>query len=58
MIESHMFPLCKVFPKYKESFCLTAVDKVVALYEQNRYKMGMKLGVYLLFIFNMLTLQK
>ncbi len=58
MIESHMFPLCKALPKYKESFCLTAVDKVVALYEQNRYKVGMKLGVYLLFIFNMITLQK
>lgn len=58
MIESHMFPLCKVMPKYKESFCITIVDKVVAFYEQNRYKMGMKLGVYLLFLFNMITLQK
>ncbi len=58
MIESHMFPLCKVMPKYKESFCITLVDKLVAIYEQNRYKVGMKLGVYLLFLFNMLTLQK
>lgn len=58
MIESHMFPLCKVFPKYRESFCITIVDKVVALYEKQRYKLGMKLGVYLLFVFNMITLHK
>lgn len=58
MIESHMFPTCKVLPKYKESICLTLVDKVVALYEMQRYKIGMKLGVYILFLFNMITLQK
>ena len=58
MIESHMFPLSKVVPKYKESICLTLVDKAVAIYEQNRFKMGMKLGVYILFIFNMLTIQR
>ena len=58
MIAAHMFPLGSVLPKYKESICLTIVDKVVALYEQNRYKVGMKLGVYFLFILNMITLQK
>ncbi len=58
MIASHMFPLSKVLPKYKESICITIVDKVVAIYEQQRYKVGMKLGVYLLFVFNMLTLHK
>ena len=58
MIESHMFPLSKVLPKYKESICLTIVDKAVAIYEQQRYKVGMKLGVYLLFVLNMITLQK
>lgn len=58
MIASHMFPSSIVLPKYKESICLTLVDKIVALYEMQRYKLGMKLGVYLLFIFNMITLQK
>ncbi len=58
MIVSHMFPLSKELPKYKESICITIVDKVVAVYEQQRYKVGMKLGVYLLFAFNMLTLHK
>ena len=53
-----MFPLSKVLPKYKESICLTIVDKAVAIYEQQRYKVGMKLGVYLLFVLNMITLQK
>lgn len=58
MIESHMFPMCKKLPKYKESFCLTVVDKVVAFYEMNKFKLSMKLGVYLLFILNMLTIQR
>ncbi len=58
IILSHMFPLGNTLPKYKESVCITLVDKVVAIYEQQRYKLGMKLGVYFLFIFNMLTLHK
>lgn len=58
MIESHMFPLCVKLPKYKESFCLTVVDKCVAIKEQCQFKLAMKLGVYILFVFNMLTLQK
>lgn len=58
MIASHMFPTCKELPKYKESICLTLVDKLVAIYEMQRYKLGMKLGIYLLFVLNMITLQK
>lgn len=58
MIESHMFPTGKVIPRYKESICLTLVDKFVALYEMPRYKLVTKLGIYLLFILNMMTLQK
>ncbi len=58
MIESHMFPTSKVAPKCKESVCLTLVDKLVALYEMQRYKIGMKLGIYILFIINMINIQK
>ena len=58
IIESHMFPLSKTMPKYKESFCITIVDKIVAMYEQQKFKVGMKLGVYFLFLFNMITLHK
>ena len=32
-IESHMFPLNTILPKYKESWLLTIVDKFVAMYE-------------------------
>ena len=37
-IEAHMFPLSSTLPKYKESWVLTAVDKVVAIYEYLSYK--------------------
>lgn len=37
-IESHMYPLCCKMPKYKESWVLTGVDKVVAIYEYLSYK--------------------
>ena len=29
MIESHMFPTCKVLPKYKESILVNLVDKII-----------------------------
>lgn len=58
MIESHMFPCGKTLPKYKESVCLTIVDKLVSLYELPRYKMSLKISLYLLFIINMINLQK
>lgn len=58
MIESHMFPLGDVKPKCKESICLTIVDKVVALYEMQRYKLSMKFSIYVLFILNMLIIQE
>lgn len=37
-IETHMFPLNTKMPKYKESWVLTGVDKVVAIYEYCSYK--------------------
>lgn len=37
-IESHMFPLNTKLPKYKESWVLTIVDKMVAIYEYMSYK--------------------
>lgn len=37
-IETHMFPLNTKMPKYKESWVLTGVDKVVAIYEYFSYK--------------------
>lgn len=33
IIESHMFPIYKVLPKYAESWIVSGVDKIAALYE-------------------------
>lgn len=38
MISSHMFPLCFVFPKYRESFLLCLADKISAVQEMKAIK--------------------
>lgn len=53
-ITSHMFPLGKVVPKYKESWVLTLVDKSVATYELTKFKFKNAIAVYTLFIINMI----
>lgn len=53
-IESHMFPMGKTLPKYKESWILTAVDKSVATYEQLKFKCKNAIALYMLFIINMI----
>jgi len=53
-IKSHMFPLGKEIPKYKESWILTGVDKGVATYEMTKFKLTTALTVYTLFITNMI----
>ncbi len=58
IIVSHMFPSCKVLPKYKESWLVTCVDKTVSIYEMYRYKASLVLGIWTMFLFNMITLQK
>lgn len=58
IIVSHMFPSCKVFPKYKESWLVTCVDKTISFYEMYRYKASLVLGIWTMFLFNMITLQK
>ena len=52
-IESHMFPLGKKLPKYKESWILTIVDKFVATYEQLNFKCRNTIALYMLFLINM-----
>lgn len=65
-IEAHMFPLSKVLPRYKESWVLTAVDKMVAIYEYSSYKFNpskitskINYAVSLsgIFLFNVLTIE-
>ena len=53
-IKSHMFPLGKEIPKYKESWVLTGVDKGVATYEMTKFKLTTALTIYILFISNMI----
>ena len=36
IIESHMFPIYKSLPKYAESWIVSFVDKVAAIYEFGR----------------------
>ena len=50
IIVNHMFPVTKTLPKYKESYLVSSVDKVVGLYEMLRYKIP--------FIFKKITIRK
>ncbi len=58
IIASHMFPVCNTLPKYKESYIVTLSDKLVATHEMYRYKAALMMGVYLIFLFNMISIQK
>ncbi len=58
IIESHMFPCGHKVPKYTESWVVSLVDKTVAAYEMYRFKISLMFGIYLIFAFNMLTIQK
>ncbi len=53
IIISHMWPLSKYLPKYKESFILGSVDAVISTKEfasKLNYKLTYALGVYFIFI--------
>lgn len=66
-IESHMFPLNTKMPKYKESWILTGVDKVVAIYEYFSYKFNYtkvtdkvngKINLFGIFAFYLITMSR
>lgn len=56
IIETHMFPVTLKLPKYKESYLVSGVDKLVALKEMSCYKTVRQFGVFVIFIFNMLAI--
>ncbi len=58
IIKSHMFPLRGELPKYKESWVVSSADKAVASYELYRFKFSMVLSIWVLFLFNIITIQK
>lgn len=58
IIKSHMFPISKEVPKYKESWLVTLMDKAVATYEMCCFKFSLILNILLIFVFNLITIQR
>lgn len=58
IIEVHMFPVTKKLPKTKESILVSLMDKVAAVYEIGNYKLALKLSMALIFIYNILTIER
>lgn len=58
IIKSHMFPCNLSIPKYKESWLVSIIDKIVGTYEMLRYKVSLYMGIYLLFIFELIRLPR
>lgn len=51
IIESHMFPISSVAPKYKEAWIVTLSDKLVAMFE-GAGQAKTQIGVWMLFLIN------
>lgn len=52
IILSHMFPVTKKRPLYKESVIVCLVDKLVSIYEFFRYQLNFSTNVFILFLVN------
>lgn len=58
IIKSHMFPMKGELPKYKESWVVSTMDKTAAVYEMCVFKFNLAINILLLFIFNLITIQR
>ncbi len=58
IIKTHMFPCSFTIPKYKESWLVSIIDKLVSTYEILRFKASLYMGIYLLFIFEVIRLPR
>ena len=58
IIVKHMFPVTKTMPKYKESWLVSIVDKLVGTYEMVRFKLPLYTSIYLLFFMQVLTIPR
>ena len=57
IIVSHMYPIGLIKPLYKESWVVGFVDKIVALYEYINYKFKDKFALYIIFVFNFISIK-
>ncbi len=58
IIETHMFPVTKKIPNTKESILVSLMDKTAAIYEMGSYKLALKLSTALIFMYNILTINR
>ena len=58
IIKSHMFPCNLNVPKYKESWIVSTIDKIVGAYEMLRFKTSLYIGIYCLFLFEIIRLPR
>ena len=52
-----MYPHTKSKPKYAGSYLVSISDKLVATYEMVRFKVSLRLGIYLIFIYNVVSIR-
>lgn len=58
IIESHMFPMSYEIPKCKEAILVSLMDKSAAIYEMACFKLSLKLSMLLIFLYNIITIEK
>lgn len=58
IIASHMFPVSRVIPRYKESWLVSFSDKCISFKECFRYKIPLEVGAAFLFFLNFSIIQK
>lgn len=58
IIETHMFPCNIKIPKYKESWLVSGVDKIVGTYEMLRFKISLYAGMYSIFLFELIRIPR
>ena len=58
IIKTHMFPCNLEIPKYKESWMVSGIDKAVSTYEMLRFKSPLYLGIYAIFLFELIRIPR
>ena len=54
----HMWPWTLKIPRYKESWIVTVSDKVISLREWFSFRLAVTVSIWILFFFNIITIQK